>query len=254
MTSITESLLASDSSESFHSIPETPSVASSIQDQPSFQIPNFLCNNQIKFVDCEQNLKFRISCQEEHSTLKDLQSHKMRCPARNQNNSFNDSHQHETAKLIWKSMKASGLAAALIKVINEDLTSQSLVQYGITKLRSDVAVKNCDLFALKNSSTLHCVKKKEKNTSRRGKDLIQLNSADIRCIAGNGRSINKIKTMVTEIRKQNIPTEKGVVAKIRNERQEIKSMTENIEVRDVHRRSKNQLGHSHLGQVKNTIL
>ena len=243
-----------DATESFHSFPETQSTPSSIQDEPSFQIPSLLCSNQIKFVDHQQNLKFTISCQEEHATLRDLQAHKMRCPARNKNNAFNDSHEHETAKLFWKSMKASGLAAALIKVINEDLTSESLVQHGISKLRSDVAVKNCDLFALKNSSTLHCVKRKEKNTSRRGRDLIQLNSDDIRCIAGNGRSINKIKTMVKEIRKQNIPTEKGVVSKIRNERQEIRQMTENIEVQDVQRRSKNQLGLSHLGQVKIFLL
>ena len=213
-------------------------------------MPNFICDNKISFHDPDQNLKMTIDCMEEFSTYKDLQAHKMRCKARNKNNAFNDSHHHETASMMWKSMKSAGLAAALLKVINEDVTTQSNVQHGITKLHSDVAVKHCDLFALKNSSTLLCIQKKEKNVNRRGRDQIQLNSEDIRLIAGNGESINRIAKMVTEIRKQNIPTEKGVVSKIRSQRQEIKSMTENVEVRDVMRRSKNQIGHSHLGQVE----
>ena len=221
-------------------------------DQPSFQVPSLICDNRIKFTDPEQNLRITIDCLAEHASLKELQTHKMRCKARNQNNAFQESHQHETAKLIWESMKSADLAAALIKVINEDLTTKSLVPYGITKLRSDVAVKSCDLFSLKNSSTLHCVKKKEKNSERRGRDEIQLNSADIRLISGNGESINKIKAMVTQIRRQNIPTEKGVVSKIRSERQNVKKMTENMIVDNIQRRSKNQsLGQSHLGRLNN---
>ena len=253
MTISTESF-ATESSSSYQSFDDQSSIPSSLADQPSFQVPSLICDNRIKFTDAEQNLKISIDCLAEHASLKELQSHRMRCKVRNQNHAFQKSHQHETAKMIWDSMKSADLAAALIKVINEDLTSQSLAQHGITKLRSDVAVKNCDLFALKNSSTLHCVKKKEKNSERRGKDLIQLNSADIRLISGNGQSINKIKAMVTHIRKQNIPTEKGVVSKIRSERQNIKKMTENIIVQDVQRRSKNQtLGQSHLGMVNRNI-
>ena len=223
---------------------------SSNQEPPSFQVPTFICDNKISFTDADQNLKVTIDCLEQFSTHKDLQAHKMRCKARNQNKALNVSHQYQTASMMWKSMKYAGLGSALLKVANDDLTTQSNVQYGITKLHTDVAVKHCDLFALSGTSSLHCVKKKEKNVSRRGRDLIQLNSEDIRLIAGNGQSINKITKMVTEIRKQNIPTEKGVVSKIRSERREIKNMTENVEVHDVMRRSKNLIGHSHLGQVE----
>ena len=234
---------ASDSS--FYSANELPSN----QSETSFQIPNYICKNQISFVDTIQNVKIRIDCQEEHSSMQEHRQHKMKCSMRNQKKALNDAHQHETASIIWNSMKRNGLGPALLKVINDDLTTNSLVEFGITKLRTDVAVKHCDLFALKNSSTLHCVKKHEKNTDRRGKDQIQLNSEDIRLIAGTGRSINAIKKTVQEIRKQNIPVEKGAAEKIRKERQSIRNMTENIVVNNVQRRTKNETGDSHLGLV-----
>ena len=234
---------ASDSS--YHSATDIPTF----QDEQSFQVPTYICRNQITFVDSNQNLKFKIDCQEEHTTMKEHRAHNKKCLVRNQNKALNDSHQHETASIIWSAMKNNGLASALVKVINEDLMSNSLVECGITKLRSNVGVKNCDLFALKNSSTLHCVKKHEKNTDRRGRDIIQLNSDDIRLIAGTGESINGIAKTVKQLRKQNIPTEKNVVPKIRSERKTIRAMTENIVVDNVQRRTKNQVGSSHLGLV-----
>ena len=235
------------SESSFFSASEIPSI----QGDSSFQVPNYICKNQIAFGDSNQKIKIRIDCLEEHSSIREHREHKKTCLARNQKNALKDAHQHETASLIWKSMKANGLAPALLKVINDDLTKNSLVDCGITKLRTDVGVKHCDLFALKNSSTLHCVKKHEKNTSRRGKDQIELSSEDIRLISGVGQSINSVKKTVKEIRKQNIPVDKGVVQQIRTERSSIRNMTENIVVNNIQRRSKNQLGSSHLGSVEN---
>ena len=235
---------ASDSS--FYSANEAPSI----QSENSFQVPKFICKNRIEFVDPNQNIRIRIDCQEEQSSAKDNRQHKMKCLTRNQSKAFKDAHQHETASLIWNSLKANGLAAALVKVINDDLTNNTLVEHGITKLRTDVGVKHCNLYALKNSSSLHCVKKQEKNVSRRGRDEIELNSDDLRLIAGPGASINSITRTVRELRNQNIPVSRGVVNQIRSERQSIRSMTENIVINNVQRRTKNKLGSSHLGLVE----
>ena len=168
---------------------------------------------------------------------------------RNGSKAFDPAHSHETAKVLWKTIKNSGLAPSLIKVINEDLTTGSSAEFGITKLRSNICVKNIDVFALNNSSSLHFAKVQDRHHEYLKKHEISLNSNDIRLIAGPGQSLNNIEKMVTEMHKQNIPTEKGVVSKIRAERQDVLKLCENIVCHDVQRRSKNTLGQSHLGLV-----
>ena len=117
------------------------------------------------------------------------------------------------------------------------------------ELRSNVCIKNIDVYGLNNSSTLHFAKSQNRKHDKLAKDEISLNSADIRLIAGPGQSLNQIQKMVTEMHKQNIPTEKGVVQTIRSERQNVRSLCENIVVHNVQRRSKNLAGQSHLGLV-----
>ena len=200
--------------------------------------------------DKEQNLKISIDCLEEFSTKADLNRHKKKCSIRNQNKATEPSHTHETARVLWKSIKSNGLASSLLKVINDDLINNSQAEFGITKLRSGVCVQNVDVFGLDNSSSLHFAKKQDdKHQSRRKDDDISLSSADIRLIAGPGQSINSIKKMVTQLHKHHVPTEKGVVETIRSERQDVTEMCENIVCHDVHRRSKNLAGQSHLGLV-----
>ena len=200
--------------------------------------------------DKEQNLKISIDCLEECSTKADLNRHKKKCSIRNQNKATEPSHTHETARVLWKSIKNNGLASSLLKIINDDLINNSQAEFGITKLRSGVCVQNVDVFGLDNSSSLHFAKKQDdKHQSRRKDDDISLSSADIRLIAGPGQSINSIKKMVTQLHKHHIPTEKGVVETIRSERQDVTEMCENIVCHDVHRRSKNLAGQSHLGLV-----
>ena len=200
--------------------------------------------------DKEQNLKISIDCLEECSTKADLARHNKKCSIRNQNKATEPSHTHETAKVLWKSIKNNGLASSLLKVINDDLAHGSVAEFGITKLRSDVCVQNVNVYGLDNSSSLHFAKKQDdKHQNRRKDDDISLSSADIRLIAGPGESINSIKKMVTQLHKHNVPTEKGVVETIRSERQHVTEMCENIVCHDVQRRSKNAIGQSHLGMV-----
>ena len=203
----------------------------------------------MQFNDEQQNLRLTIDCLEERATLSDINRHKTKCCLRNQNKGLEPAHTHETAKILWTAMKNRGLASSLLKVINDDLSSGSCAEYGITKLQSNVCVKALDVYGLDNSSSLHFAKKHEKHQDRRGKDQITLNSEDIRLIAGPGQSINVIKNMVTELHKQHIPTENRVVEKIRSERQNVMKLCENIICRDVQRRSKNQTGQSHLGWI-----
>ena len=219
-----------------------------MEDQ-SFLAPKQLCTHQMQFNDQEQNLRLTIDCLQECPTLTDINRHKKKCCLRNQNKGLESAHTHETARVLWTAIKNLGLASSLLKTINDDLSTGSCAEFGITKLHSNVGVKGLDVYGLDNSATLHFAKKHEKHLDRRGKDLINLNSEDIRLIAGPGQSINVIRNVVTELHKQHIPTEKRVVEKIRSERQNVMKLCENIICRDVQRRSKNQTGHSHLGSI-----
>ena len=213
----------------------------------SFLLPKQLCDHQMVINDQEQNLRLSVSCMEEFPTMVELNRHKKKCSIRNQNRAMDRAHTHETAKVFWKAMKNAGLASSLVKVINEDLESGSCAEYGITKLRSDVCVKNIDIFGLDNSSSLHFVKSQNRHHDRLKNHEISINSADIRLLAGPGQSITSIKNLVTEMHKQNIPTAAGIVTKIRSERQNVLKLCENIVCKDVQRRSKNLIGQSHLG-------
>ena len=203
----------------------------------------------MQFYDEQQNLRLTIDCLEECATLNEINRHKKKCGLRNQKKGLEPAHTHETGKVLWTAIKNLGLASSLLKVINDDLSSGSCAEFGITKLQSDVGVKGLDVYGLDNSATLHFAKKHEKHHERRGKDQINLNSEDIRLIAGPGQSINVIRNMVTELNKQHIPTERRVVEKIRSERQNVMKLCENIIVRNIQRRSKNLTGQSHLGLV-----
>ena len=215
----------------------------------SFLLPKQLCDHQIVFNDQEQNLRFSIQCLEECQTAAEINRHKTKCSMRCGTKAFEQAHTHETAKIFWEAIKNTGLAPSLLKVINEDLSNGSCAQAGVTKLRSNVCMKNIDVYGLNNSSTLHFAKSQNRMHDRLAKQEISLNSEDIRLIAGAGESINSIQKMVTQMHKQNIPTEKGVVQKIRSERQNVLSLCENIVCHNVKRRTKHTAGQSHLGQV-----
>ena len=68
-------------------------------------------------------------------------------------------------------------------------------------------------------------------------------------LAGHGESTSQIKRMVGILHQKKIKTDSHVVDKIRADRQEIASFTENIVVSDVIRRTKNKRGDSHLGKT-----
>ena len=232
-------------SASFFSAQEFPGPSGT----QSFLLPKQLCDHQIVFNDQQKNLRFSIQCLQECQTASEISLHKKKCSLRCGTKAFEQAHTHETAKIFWEAIKNTGLAPSLLKVINEDLTNGSCAQAGVTKLRSNVCIKNIDVYGLNNSSTLHFAKSQNRKHDKLAKDEISLNSADIRLIAGPGQSLNQIQKMVTEMHKQNIPTEKGVVQTIRSERQNVRSLCENIVVHNVQRRSKNLAGQSHLGLV-----
>ena len=160
-------------SESFHS---------AVQEQPSGVVfdEHRVCDFAIKFSDPLEKTSFSISCLEEFSTHRDLLMHKQICPMRCQNDAFNEHNAASTGKLIWKCLKKMNLGSALIKAINDDLSTTSNVESGITKLRSSVTIQNCDVYGLSNTSNLHIVPKKVTHVDRRDHYQVALNADDIR--------------------------------------------------------------------------
>ena len=139
-----------------------------------------VCDHEIKFTGPSKNFSFTISCLEEFSSHRDLQSHKQICPMRCQKDAFEEHNKFSTGKLVWNCLKKMKLGPALIKAMNDDLSSESNVDNGITKLRSSVTIHNCDVYGLSNTSNVHVVPKKEKNANRRDHYQIALNADDIR--------------------------------------------------------------------------
>ena len=168
---IAESLFCE--SDSFHSAQEDTSGAVIEEIR--------ICENAIKFRDSSKNFSFSISCLEEFSSYGDLQKHKQICPMRCQNQAFEYHNTASTSKLIWNCLKKMNLASGLIKAMNDDLSNgESHCDFGLTKLRSSVTIHNCDVYGLTNTSNLHIVPKKEKNTTRRNHYQIALNADDLR--------------------------------------------------------------------------
>ena len=168
---IAESLFCE--SDSFHSAQEDPSGAVIEEIR--------ICENVIKFTDPSKKFNFSISCSEEFPSHSDLQKHKQICSMRCQNEAFEDHNTASTSKLIWNCLKRMNLASGIIKAMNDDLSNgDSHADYGLTKLRSSVTIHNCDVYGLRNTSNLHIVPKKEKNTTRRDHYQIALNADDLR--------------------------------------------------------------------------
>jgi len=161
---------------------ESASFHSAVQDQSGEAVIEEIriCDHAIKFSDPSEKYSFSLNCLEEFTTKRDLQLHKQICPMRCQNQAFNHNNSMATGKLVWKCLKKMNLGSALIKAINDDLSTTSNVDSGITKLRSSVTIHNCDVYGLSNTSSLHVVPKKETHVDRRDHYQVALNADDIR--------------------------------------------------------------------------
>ena len=161
---------------------ESASFHSAVQEQSNEAVTEEfrICDNAIKFSDPSEKYSFSISCLEEFSTNRDLQLHKQICPMRCQNEAFNHHNSMATGKLVWKCLKKMNLGSALIKAMNDDISTSSNVDSGISKLRSSVTIHDCDVYGLSNTSSVHVVPKKEPHSDRRDHYQVALNANDIR--------------------------------------------------------------------------
>ena len=214
-----------------------------------------ICERRTTFEDKDCDKRLIIECQAQNMTDEELRSHRNTCPCRTGNQSFEDGNIDSFAKLLWQFAKKSNAAKALINHINSDLSKESLADHGISKLRTNVAVSNIDVYTLDGYVNYHCVHNNPSHISRRRKSIeVALSFTDLKLLAGAGSSVNNIKKMVKNLHSCDIPIPKNVVDTVRSERKEMRDFIEIVTISNVARRNKNSRGLSHLVRFKNSSL
>ena len=214
-----------------------------------------ICEKRMVFNDSELKLKLILECQEQDLTRQELCKHKQVCFCRYGTNGLSEKNIGKFASLIWGMMKKAGAATALVASINKDMKETSLADHGFTKIRSNVTVKNVDVFGIEGSPHFHLVHKNPNHVDRRKAEIsVALSLREIKLLGGCGQSMNEIKRMIQRLHQFDISTPVGALENIRQERKQLSKMVENVVISNVVRRLKGLKGNSHLVRFKNDDL
>ena len=214
-----------------------------------------ICEKYIQYDSLDSKIRMRLECQAERMTKAEACAHKQICPCRTGNQSFSRDNIGNLVKLLWSIAKQSGADKALIDHINKDLC-YSQAANGISLLRKNVTVSNCDIYTLDGYSNYHVVHRNPKHKDRRKASLeVTLSTHDIKLLSGAGSTISNLKHVVKQLHRSNIPTSKNTVKIIQEERKTMRDCIELVTLGDVARRhNQKNRGQSHLVRFKNEKL
>ena len=215
-----------------------------------------ICEKSIQFDSIDSAIRMRIECLAENMTKSEAIAHKNICPVRTGNQTFSKDNVGNFVKLLWSIAKQSGADKALIDCINKDLMDNSHAENGISLLRNDVTIPNCDVYALDGYANYHVIHRLPSHKNRRRQKLeVSLSTLDIKLLSGAGSTMRNLKHIVSQLHRSNVSTSKNTIIDIQNERRLMRERVEIVTINNVARRhNQSNRGSSHLVRFKNAKL